>query len=363
MKLGFIGLGLIGGSVAKAARKKEPDVEIVAFDKDTQSLDLALASGTVSRALTQIDASLDNCDILFLCAPVHSNTEYLLLLKQYLSEKTILTDVGSVKGEIHEAISAAGLSRWFVGGHPMAGSEKSGFTNANDHLIENAYYILTPTEETPDEKTDFLYRFVASLGSLPLILKPQQHDYVTGAVSHLPHIIASSLVNLVKDSDSRDGIMKLIAAGGFKDITRIASSSPDMWEQILIANHANISTLLSQYMVSLEQIKSQIDSLDASSIRRFFESSRDYRNSFADIPSGPIRKINAVYCDIIDESGAIATIATILATNAISISNIGIVHSREFEDGALRIEFETEDEADRAANLLEKHRYIIYKRI
>lgn len=363
MKLGFIGLGLIGGSIAKAARKKEPDAEIVAFDKDTGSLELALASGTVSCACTRIDESFDACDILFLCTPVHSNTEYLPLLKKYLAETTILTDVGSVKGDMHKAISAAKLSGWFVGGHPMAGSEKSGFINANDHLVENAYYILTPTEETPKEKTDFLYRFAASLGSLPLIMTPQEHDYVTGAISHLPHIIASSLVNLVKDSDSKDGIMKLIAAGGFKDITRIASSSPDMWEQILIANHTNVSALLSQYMVSLEKVRKQVDSLDASSIHDFFESSRDYRNSFTDIPSGPLKKIYAVYCDIIDESGAIATIATILATNAISISNIGIVHNREFEDGALRIEFETKDEADRAACLLEKHRYVIYKRI
>ena len=245
----------------------------------------------------------------------------------------------------------------------MAGSEKSGFSNANDHLIENAYYILTPAEGTSDEKAEFLSKFVGSLGAIPLLLTPQQHDYVTGAISHLPHIIASSLVNLVNDSDSKDGIMKLIAAGGFKDITRIASSSPDMWEQILLTNHANISTLLSQYMVSLQQVKEQIDHLDGAAIHRFFERSRDYRNSFADLPAGPIKKIYAVYCDIIDESGAIATIATILATNGISIKNIGIVHNREFEDGALRIEFETQEEAQQAAHLLEKHRYIIYKRI
>lgn len=363
MKVGFIGLGLIGGSIAKAIRKKYPEAEITAFDKDTESLNLALASGTVSHIAETIDDSFSECEFIFLCAPVHSNTEYLACIKKYLSDRTILTDVGSVKGDIHRAVSDAGLNPWFIGGHPMAGSEKSGFSNANDHLIENAYYILTPAEGTPDTKAEFLSKFVGSLGAIPLLLTPQQHDYVTGAISHLPHIIASSLVNLVNDSDSKDGIMKMIAAGGFKDITRIASSSPDMWEQILLTNHANISTLLSQYMVSLQQVKEQIDHLDGAAIHRFFERSRDYRNSFADLPAGPIKKIYAVYCDIIDESGAIATIATILATNGISIKNIGIVHNREFEDGALRIEFETQEEAQQAAHLLEKHRYIIYKRI
>ncbi|NBH81842.1 prephenate dehydrogenase [bacterium C-53] len=362
MKLGFIGLGLIGGSIAKAARKKNPEAEIIAFDRNMQSLKLALASGTISHIAAQLDESFSQCDFLFLCTPVHSNAEYLPCLKKYLAQTTVLTDVGSVKGDMHEAIQTAGLSRWFVGGHPMAGSEKSGFANASDHLLENAYYILTPTEDTPDEKTKLLYQFVESLDALPLILTPQQHDYVTGAISHLPHIIAASLVNFVKDSDSADGIMKLIAAGGFKDITRIASSSPDMWEQILIANHTNISALLSKYMDALGQIKSQIDHLNSPAIHQFFVSSSDYRNSFTDTPSGPIKKVYAVYCDIIDESGAIATIATILATNAISIKNIGIVHNREFEDGALRIEFETKDEADKAADLLEKHRYILYKR-
>lgn len=362
MKIGFVGLGLIGGSLAKAVRKKFPDAEISAFDQDRNTLEAAIEQGVISHCTDTIDSSFDRCDIIFLCTPVHCNTEYLPLLKKHLTEETVLTDVGSVKCEMHDAIQAAGLNEWFVGGHPMAGSEKSGYAHAKDHLLENAYYILTPTQQTPSHKTEFLHRFVETLGALVLEMTPEKHDYVTGAISHLPHIIASSLVNLVRDSDSEDGIMRLIAAGGFKDITRIASSSPVMWEQILTANHANISTLLSKYMVLLEKIKEQVDQRDAASIRSFFSSAGDYRSSFADIPSGPIKKAYHVYCDIIDESGAIATIATILATNGISIRNIGIVNNREFEDGALCIAFETKDEAEKAAELLEKHRYIIYKR-
>ena len=149
----------------------------------------------------------------------------------------------SVKSGIHERIRALGLDGQFIGGHPMAGSERYGYANSKARLLENAYYILTPTPKTsPDQLKDY-ERLVVSMGAIPLVLDADQHDYVTAAISHLPHIIASSLVNLVRESDSEDGTMKMIAAGGFKDITRIASSSPDMWQQICLTNTDNIVRL------------------------------------------------------------------------------------------------------------------------
>ena len=360
-KIGFIGLGLIGGSIAKAIRQYYPDYEIVAFDKNKESLALATQESMIDVAATTIDNNFQNCNYIFLCAPVAYNTAYLKQLTEYLNDDCILTDVGSVKTNIHEEVQNLGIGKYFIGGHPMAGSEKSGYSNSKAMLIENAYYILTPTPQVAEEKVQTYEKFVESLKALPVILDYQLHDQITGTISHLPHIIASSLVNFVKTHDTHDEMMKNLAAGGFKDITRIASSSI-MWQNICLKNKDNIVDILDQYIDSLEDFKEAIEREDDLDLYNRFESSRNYRNSMPSSSAGPIKKAFAVYCDIIDEAGGIAAIATILASNNISIKNIGIVHNREFEEGVLRIEFYDEDSSKRAVGLLQKFRYIVYER-
>lgn len=361
-KIGFIGLGLIGGSVAKAIRRYYPQFEIIAFDKSRETLALAVQEGTIHTACSSIDDNFRGCRYIFLCAPVSYNTAYLAQLKELAGEDCILTDVGSVKTSIHEEVISLGLEENFIGGHPMAGSEKSGFSNSKAHLIENAYYILTPSSKIPVEKVHAFRDFIASLKALPVVLDYREHDLITGTISHLPHIIASTLVNFVRDTDTEDELMKALAAGGFKDITRIASSSPVMWQQICLKNGSNISHILGEYIRTLETAKAAVDSGDETALYSLFESSRDYRNSMPDSSAGPIKKQFAIYCDIIDEAGGIATIATILASNNISIKNIGIVHNREFEEGVLRMEFYDESSCTRAAELLQKYHYIVYER-
>ena len=361
VKIGFIGLGLIGGSIAKAIRKNYPDHEIIAFDKSRETLALAVQDNTIDTACASIDEHFGSCSYIFLCAPVACNSAYLAQLKTIINENCILTDVGSVKTSIHEEIIALDMEENFIGGHPMAGSEKSGFSNAKAHLIENAYYILTPSAGVPEEKVATYRAFVESLKALPVILDYREHDSITGTISHLPHIIASTLVNFVHDTDTKDGLMKSLAAGGFKDITRIASSSPVMWQQICLKNRDNISRILGNYIQALEQAKDLVDHSDEEALYSMFENSRDYRDSMPNSSAGPIKKQFAVYCDIIDEAGGIATIATILASNLINIKNIGIIHNREFEEGVLRIEFYDGDSSAKAAELLKKYRYVIYE--
>ena len=333
VKIGFIGLGLIGGSIAKAVRRYYPDYEILAFDKNRETLALAIQEGTIHTSCSSIDDNFRGCSYIFLC----------------------------VKTSIHEEIITLGMEENFIGGHPMTGSEKSGFSNAKAHLIENAYYILTPTEKVAEEKVTAYRDFIASLKALPIVLDYKEHDNITGTISHLPHIIASTLVNFVHDTDSADELMKALAAGGFKDITRIASSSPVMWQQICLKNGKNISRILGEYINALEHAKSLVDSGDEPALYSMFESSRDYRDSMPGSSAGPIKKQFALYCDIIDEAGGIATIATILASNNINIKNIGIIHNREFEEGVLRIEFYDEASSSKATALLQKYHYIVYE--
>lgn len=359
---GFIGLGLIGGSIARALKKYYPTVHILAHTRSSHTTTYALEHGIIDEVCDCVDERYHKCDYIFLCAPVECNASYLDSLKPFLKKGCILTDVGSTKTNIHKKVEELGLEEFFIGGHPMAGSEKTGIENAKAHLLENAYYVLTPASKVTQEMVDRYYELVASLKAIPLILTYEKHDYVTAAISHLPHIIASSLVNLVKDCDYEDGTMKKVAAGGFKDITRIASSSPEMWEQICSANTENILNVLDEYINSLIEIKFSLAEHNTHCIHDLFATSRDYRNSISDSGSGPIPKSYSIYCDMVDEAGGIAALATILATNGISIKNIGIVHNREFEEAVLHVEFYEENAKIKAAALLRKYRYTIYER-
>lgn len=361
-KFGFLSLGLIGGSIALAIRQVNPNAKILAYARRQSTLDEALASGAIDKGTTEINGLFSDCDMIFLCAPVSVNNKFLEQLKPLISDKTIITDVGSVKGAIHETVEKLGLSKNFIGGHPMAGSEKTGFSNANPMILENAYYILTPTEAVPKEAVAEYYSLVKKIGAIPLILSHKEHDYVTAAISHVPHLVAAALANLVHDHDSEEGIMKLIAAGGFKDITRIASSSPDMWESICMANTENIADLLDDYISSLQTISKAVRAKQKGFTYDLFTASKEYRDSFADLPKGPIKKIFACYVDIPDETGSIASVATLLAKADISIKNIGIIHNREFEEGVLRIEFYDENTLDEAIVLLQSLNYSIYQR-
>ena len=364
---GFISLGLIGGSVARAIREKNPDAKIIAYNRSPKSLEEALSDGVINEAVYQSDFEKDgfkafaDCDLIFLCAPVQKNEEFLELLKPVISPSCIITDVGSVKTGIHEAVKDLDMEAHFIGAHPMAGSERVGYANSKASILQNAYYILTPTKSVPAEKIEEYKALVESFDSIPLVLDYKQHDYIVAAISHLPHVIAASLVNLVKNSDSDEGLMRLVAAGGFKDITRIASSSSDMWEQICMTNTDNIKKLLEDYIRSLQSIDASLSEHKGSDIHELFDTAREYRDSFTTVGSGPIKVNYRLFVDIADEPGALATIATLLATRGISIKNIGIIHNSEYQGGNMRIEFYSEADLENASHVLEDKRYTIHK--
>ena len=365
--MAFIGLGLIGGSLARGLKRARPDIRIMAYMRTRSKLEQAKKDGIIDVILNGIGEELLECDIIFLCTPVEYNAQYLSAIRPYLKPGALITDVGSTKTDVHEEILRQGLSHCFVGGHPMAGSEKTGYEHSTDHLLENAYYIVTPPEgltEPSASYSDNICRLLAvaqAVGAIPLVLDYREHDRVTAAISHLPHLVASSLVNLVKDSDSPEGIMRRVAAGGFKDITRIASCSPEMWEQICMTNTENIKVLLRRYIQSLETIYEELDRRDGSSIHRLFEESGAYRNTFSSHSRGPVAPDYSFTVDIVDEPGSISTLAVLLASKGINIKNIGINHSREEGEGALRISFYNQDSETRAYELLKKYNYTLIK--
>lgn len=364
MIVGFIGLGLIGGSLAKSIRRAFPEYTIYAYSPAPRELKQAWEEGVINKALDQNDPAFSTCDLIFLCAPVRSNISYLPFLRKVMKPGCILTDVGSVKKIMVEAAQKEGLAQNFIGGHPMAGSEKTGYENSRDYLLENAYFLLTPTEENKPEDVAFLKELVTSIHAIPLLLNPGTHDYVVAGVSHLPHIVASSLVNVVKELDTANDseYMKQVAAGGFRDITRIASSSPEMWENICLTNREDILKVLDSYIEYLKRARELVADSKGRKINDMFASSRDYRDSLNDSVKGSVPREYTLYADIYDEAGGIATITTLLAMNQLSIKNIGVIHNREFEEGVLRIEFYDPESRDKAQEVLQKRNYVIRKK-
>ena len=352
LTIGFIGLGLIGGSLAKGIRRAFPQHKLYAWNHRRSSIEPALQEGVLDGIFEAPGAEFSACDVIFLCAPVEQNVRYMELLAPHLKEGCILSDVGSTKIRIHERSRELGLDGRFIGGHPMTGSEKSGYAFSTDFLLENAYYILTPTPETTPQNLETLRTLVLACGALAVVLDPHRHDRIAATISHVPHIIASSLVNLVRQTDDKEEWMKRLAAGGFKDITRIASSSPVMWQEICTANRADICEVLNSYISYLREISGWIEAGDANGLYRFFDEARLYRNSIPASAGGSLPREFVLHCDIRDESGAIAAVAALLSADDISIKNIGIVHNRESEEGVLRVEFYDETACARAEKIL-----------
>ena len=360
-KIVFIGLGLIGGSIAKAIHERYPQQKIYAHARHEETILAAYKDDLILNDHLLSIEEIASSDLIFLCCPVGSNADYMKQIAPYIGEHTIITDVGSVKGDIHLAAKEAGLSEHFIGGHPMTGSEAIGYEHSSSHFLENAYYILTADNDTSRAMLPEFAEYIGSLGSITLQLHPDEHDFATAAISHLPHVISASLVNLVRSSD-RDEVLKTIAAGGFRDITRISSSSPEMWQHICKSNKKAIIQLLDLYNEELTSFRNAIDTSDDEGLNQLFSSAKDYRDSLPLRKTGVLGKAFVLYSDLRDEAGQIATVATILANNGISIKNIGIIHNREFEEGVLSIELYNQKDYQKAGDLLSRHGYILHKR-
>ena len=357
---GVIGLGLIGGSIARALKIKL-NIDVIGIDINKDYINDAISSGIIIEGGSDISI-LEDCDVIFICTPVKKATEYLKAITQFVKTSCIITDVSSTKEEIMEyAENNLPQNVLFIGGHPMTGSEKSGFSEGKAHLFENAYYILTPRKKTNNEAVVTLTEIIIGFGALPIILDAHTHDLAVAAISHVPHVIASGLVNIINKLDDDEKNMHRLAAGGFKDITRIASSNPTMWQNICFSNSKNICRLIDKYIDLLKEFQNSITNNSTQEVYDFFEESRIYRDTFPTINRGPIKPLFNLYVDVEDRPGVIGEIATILGSNEVNIKNIGISNNREMHAGALIISFNTQESLINAEVILNTEGYITEK--
>lgn len=359
--IGFIGLGLMGGSIAKSIKKYHLAAEIVAYDMDQPSLIAAQNDGTIDKIATSIDASFANCDLLYLCCPVKVNVLMIKKILPFIKEDCLITDIGSTKSDIHTAMAIHAPKQPFIGGHPMTGSEKSGYHAANPILFENIYYVLTPGPTTAKSHLNLMTSFVKNIDSIPIEMNPQIHDQATAAISHVPHILAATLVNAVKNMDDSNGYMHTLAAGGFRDLTRIASGSPLMWESICLANRGPILDALDATKDAIDFFYQSVQTSDAQALMDGFTQAKTYRDSFSDQKPGLLPRVYSFGVDVDDQPGIIARIATLLYNSNINIKNIGVVNNRETDQGVLNIQFEDEKHMKESITLLRGLGYTIYE--
>lgn len=278
--IGFIGFGLIGGSIARAVKNARPECRITVTSRSAAPLQEAVNDGIINQISPSIDSSFSQCDFIIICTPVVAITDCLKQLKPVISKECLISDVGSVKGYIQDAVKQLDMEENFIGGHPMAGSQLTGYANSSASIMKGAKYIITPTDKTTASQLNAIKEFIYAIKSEPVIMDVSTHDRAVAGISHVPHLTACALTHMVERSDDDNHYMHMLASSGFKDTTRIAASSPEMWEQICFTNGEAISRMLSEYIDILSDIKNNIDSKTPGYIENAFAESRRYRNTF-----------------------------------------------------------------------------------
>jgi prephenate dehydrogenase len=358
----IIGTGLIGGSIALSL-KKAHNVHIKGYDIHLEQLSKAVRLKVIDEIALDLSEAVKDVQLIVFALPVEETISLIESMSQFdFHEDVIITDVGSTKSKIMEAAEVfTKRGVLFIGGHPMAGSHKTGVESAKAHLFENAYYILTPPNNIKEETIKDLQNWLKGTKAHFLLLNPTEHDYVTGIVSHFPHLIASSLVKKAKSHAIDHSLIPVLAAGGFRDITRIASSSPKMWSDIISQNKDYLLQFLDEWIDDMHTVRLLVQQNNQEETFNFFADSKEFRDSLPIKTSGAIPAFYDLNVDVLDRVGELAKITALLAKQQISITNLRIMESREGLLGVLRMTFQTDSDCQKAESVLHMKGYETYR--
>ena len=280
-KIAIIGIGLLGGSLGLAIRERGLAKSVYGYVRRQEVIEKCVASGIVNWAGCDLREVVNDADLIILCTPILQMKSLVEKMLPYIKQGAILTDVGSAKekivAELESMVQNSGA--FFVGSHPMAGSEKTGFEYARADLFNNAICVVTPTQNLLRTTTDKVKNFWKSIGGRVIELSPEIHDVLVSRASHLPHLLAAQLVLYVLDSNYPEQQATLCATG-FRDTTRIASGSPEMWRDIALVNKDNLIKTLDEFIRRLEQLKRTLDEGDVGKITEFFNTAKLLRDKW-----------------------------------------------------------------------------------
>lgn len=355
----IIGIGLIGGSLAAALRATHPDWRIIGINRSPEPLQYAMEHGIISESADSVAAAGD-ADLIFIATPVGMIVEFIAKVAGVCKPSAIITDVGSTKAVIVEEAerALAGKAR-FIGGHPMAGSEKTGVEAARSDLFNKAYYLLTPTDNTDPEAFQALHQVISGLGAYVLALSPAEHDKTMAAISHVPHFTSACLVEVAEKYVKKSRDLMQIAAGGFRDMTRVAAGDPKMWCDIAMANRGAISDGLRELSVELARLGEMIAQGKSENIIALLRDAQKSRLSLPHVKQEDISDLYQLSIDVPDRPGVLSEVTVTIGTIGINIENIEIVHSTEKLTGTLILLILGEEPARKASQALKEHGFEI----
>ena len=348
------GLGLIGASMALGIKRVHPDYEILGYNRSQASRDIALERGMIDRATDDFASFAPLADVIILSLPIKQTIAFIKeLVNLDLKEGVIISDAGSTKSAIVATAEKcfADKSVRFVGAHPMAGSHKTGAASADVNLFENAYYILTPSSLTTPDTLEEMRDLLSGLHARFIEIDAEEHDRVTSQISHFPHILASGLMEQTASYAEEHEMARRFAAGGFRDMTRIAESEPGMWTSILLSNRETIIERIEDFKRRLDEVGQAISKGDENQIWNFFNQAREQRQAMEIHKRGGVDSSFDLYVDVPDEEDVILRILELL--RGTSLVNIHInEENREDVHGILQISFKNAQDLKRAEQVI-----------
>ncbi|VEE12761.1 prephenate dehydrogenase [Streptococcus anginosus] len=357
------GLGLIGSSIALGIRRDHPDYTILGYNRGEESRKIALEKGMVDQVTNQFAEFAPLADVIILAVPIKQTIEFIRQLATLdLKKDVIISDAGSTKAEIVAAAEEALKEKTirFVGAHPMAGSHKSGASAADINLFENAYYIFTPSHLTKEGTIAEMKNLLSGLHARFIEIDAKEHDRVTSQISHFPHILASSLMDQAAAYIQQHEMTQHFAAGGFRDMTRIAESEPSMWTSILLTNPDAILERIEDFKKRLDTISLAIQNKNEDVIWNFFQHGRQVRKAMEIHKRAGVDSFYDIFINVPDEEDAILGVLELL--RGTSIVNIHInEENREDINGILQITFKNREDLEKSAKIIrEKTHYQVF---
>ena len=353
-KLAIIGLGLIGGSLGLALLQRGLAREVTGYDRDPATIEEAFSLGAINRRASSLEEAVEHAGIVILAVPVGSLSQVARSIAACLAPGTIVTDTGSVKGAVVrelESILPPGV--FYVGGHPMAGSERAGIKAADCYLLENAFYVLTPTPATDRGALQRLEVLFQAMGARVMPLDAEEHDLVVAGISHLPHLLAVSLMQAAGKLAQEHPLTLMLAAGGFRDTTRIAAGEPALWRDIFLHNRQAILTLLKSWRLQVEALEEMILQSDGDNLEAALQQACRLRSQVPARQKGLLPDLHELVVTVPDRPGVIGAMATALGNAGINIIDIEILRVREGEGGSIRLGFTTAAAAAAALEVLQ----------
>jgi prephenate dehydrogenase len=348
-----IGVGLIGGSLGMAWRRFGAAERVIGVEHDPAAGQLALELGAVDE-LADLEEASARADVVVVATPLGQMQTLLRAVARAVRPGAVVTDTGSTKVQVHEAAARAGFAQGvsFIGGHPLAGSEASGVRASDPYLFENAFYILTAGPDTEPGALSLLEGLVRRTGAVAHRMTPAEHDRLVAAVSHLPHTVAAALVNAAVGVTGDDSAFLRFAAGGFRDTTRVASSDPFLWRQILLSNADEVLSALETLERELAAARQALQNRDGEALAAWLGRAQTNRRALPHQRGGLLAPVYELVVQVEDTPGSVAAVTRVLAEGEVNLREIEILHLREGEGGSLLVGLGSDEELTRSLGLL-----------